>query len=54
MGRGDQRDLFEAPDADDAPVPVRLHRLRLERGRAFADVWPGWKLWRALQLDVVC
>jgi len=53
-GRGDQRELFEAPDADDAPVPVRLNRLRLERGRAFGDVWLGWKLWRALQLDVVC
>ena len=53
-GRGDQRELFEAPDADDVPVPVRLHRLRLERGRAFGDVWLAWKLWRALQLDVVC
>jgi transposase len=53
-GRGDQRDLFEAPDADDTPVPVRLKRLRLERGRAFGDVWLGWTLWRALQLDALC
>jgi len=53
-GRGDQRELFEAPDADDTPVPVQLNRLRLERSRAFGDVWLGWKLWRALQLDVVC
>jgi transposase len=53
-GRGDQRDLFEARDADDAAVPVRLNRLRLERGRAFGDVWLGWTLWRALRLDVLC
>jgi transposase len=53
-GRGDQRELFEAPDVDDAPVPVRLKRLRLERGRAFGDVWLGWTLWRALQLDTLC
>jgi transposase len=53
-GRGDQRELFEAPDPDDTPVPVRLKRLRLERGRAFGDVWLGWTLWRALQLDALC
>jgi hypothetical protein len=53
-GRGDQRELFEAPDADDAAVPVRLKRLRLERGRAFGDIWLGWTLWRALQLDALC
>jgi transposase len=53
-GRGDQRELFEPADLDDAPVPVRLKRLRLERGRAFGDVWLGWTLWRALQLDGLC
>jgi len=53
-GRGDQRELFEEPDLDDALVPVRLKRLRLERGRAFGDVWLGWRLWRALQLDALC
>jgi transposase len=53
-GRGDQRDLFESPEVDDAPVAVRLKQLRLERSRAFGDVWLGWTLWRALQLDVVC
>lgn len=53
-GRGDQRELFEAGDGDEAPVPVRLKRLRLERGRAFGDVWLGWTLWRALQLDALC
>jgi len=53
-GRGDQRELFEAPDGDDTPVPVRLKRLRLERSRAFGDVWLGWTLWRALHLDALC
>jgi transposase len=53
-GRGDQRELFEAAEADAAAVPVRLKRLRLERGRAFGDVWLGWTLWRALQLDTLC
>jgi transposase len=53
-GRGDQRELFEPSEVDDAPVAVRLKHLRLERGRAFGDVWLGWTLWRALQLDVVC
>ncbi len=53
-GRGDQRELFEPAELDDAPVPVRLKRLRLERGRAFGDVWLGWTLWRALRLDTLC
>ena len=53
-GRGDQRELFESSDLDDAPVSVRLKRLRVERGRAFGDVWLGWTLWRALRLDVLC
>jgi transposase len=53
-GRGDQRELFEPSEVDDAPVAVRLKHLRLERGRAFGDVWLGWTLWRALQLDALC
>jgi transposase len=53
-GRGDQRELFEAPDADETAVPVRLKRLRLERSRAFGDVWLGFTLWRALHLDALC
>ena len=36
------------------PVPVRLHQVRLERGRSFGDVWLGWTLWRALKLDALC
>jgi transposase len=37
----------------DAAIPVRLKRIRLERGRTFGDVWLGWTLWRALRLDAV-
>src|SRR6266567_5032062 len=47
-----QPDLFVADDADEA-IPVRLKRIRLERGRMFGDVWLGWTLWRALKLDEV-
>ena len=35
-------------------VPVRLDRIRVERGRSFGDVWLGWRLWQALRLDVLC
>ena len=42
-----QPDLFLAEDADEA-IPVRLQRIRLERGRGFGDVWLGWTLWRAI------
>jgi transposase len=51
-GDRDQPDLF-IPDDPDAAIPVRLKRLRLERGRTFGDVWLGWTLWRALHLDEV-
>src|SRR3989441_8969687 len=50
MGDRDQPDLFIADDGDEA-IPVRLKRIRLERGRTFGDVWLGWTLWRALRLD---
>lgn len=53
-GRGDQRELFEDGGRDEAPVPVRLNKIRLERGRAFGDVWLGWTLWRALRLEEIC
>src|SRR2546422_10479809 len=49
-GDREQADLFLAEDADEA-IPVRLKRIRLERGRTFGDVWLGWTLWRALRLD---
>ena len=46
-----QTDLFAPPAPPAEAVPVRLQRVRLERGRTFGDVWLGWTLWRALQLD---
>jgi hypothetical protein len=51
---GEQRDLFEAPPSAAKPVAVKLNEVRLERGRAFGDVWLGWTLWRALGLDAEC
>jgi hypothetical protein len=49
-GERAQPDLFVPEDAGEA-IPVRLQRIRLERGRGFGDVWLGWTLWRALRLD---
>src|SRR5437899_5339004 len=49
-GDREQPDLFTI-DANDEAIPVRLKRIRLERGRTFGDVWLGWTLWRALRLD---
>jgi transposase len=51
--RRGQIGLFESGDEAAEPVAVRLDRVRLERGRQFGDVWLGWTLWRALQLDTV-
>jgi transposase len=53
-GRGDQASLFEARPSGEATAKVRLDRVRLERGRAFGDVWLAWTLWQALRLDTVC
>jgi len=50
-GGGAEGDLFAPPDPASEAVPVRLNRVRLERGRTFGDVWLGWLLWRALHLD---
>ncbi len=47
-----QADLFTPTEIDEG-IPVRLDRIRLERGRTFGDVWLGWTLWRALRLDQV-
>jgi len=49
-----QRELFEEPRPTAQKVAVRLDRVRVERGRAFGDVWLGYTLWRALKLDVLC
>jgi transposase len=51
MGEVEQPDLFAPPDDPAEAIPVRLNRVRLERGRTFGDVWLGWTLWRALRLD---
>jgi transposase len=53
-GRADQPELFEDPSPSVHSAPVRLDRVRVERGRGFGDVWLGWQLWRALQLDTCC
>jgi len=50
-GSAAEGDLFAPPDPASEAVPVRLNRVRLERGRTFGDVWLGWLLWRALHLD---
>ena len=49
-----QGDLFEAPRPSSETVAVRLDQMRVERGRAFGDVWLGYTLWRALKLDTLC
>ncbi len=53
LGTREQSDLFSPPADSDEVIPVRLHRLRLERGRTFGNVWLGWTLWRALRLDAL-
>jgi len=53
-GRGDQCELFEDSASAEATASVRLDRVRVERGRSFGDVWLGWQLWQALQLDEWC
>lgn len=53
-GRGEQRELFEAPAAAREAVALRLDRIRLERSRRFGDVWLGWTLWRAVGLEEFC
>jgi len=52
-GTHEQSELLEPIAPDAPPIPVRLDRLHLERGRTFGDVWLGWTLWRAVQLDVL-
>jgi len=53
MGHAEQFDLFDAPSTAES-VEVRVDRVRVERGRRFGDVWLGWMLWRALELDAFC
>jgi len=53
-GRREQYELFEAAAVAGEPVAVRLEQVRLERTRRFGDVWLGWRLWQALELDRFC
>jgi transposase len=52
-----QPSLFDPPQVDeptnDEPVLVKLKGVRLERLRAFGDVWLALGLWRLLGLDVL-
>jgi transposase len=52
IGRDQQYELFDAEASES--VAVRLEQVRLERARGFGDVWLGWTLWRALELDRFC
>jgi len=51
--KADQLELFEER-SELSPKTVHTARVRVERGRAFGDVWLGWTLWRALELDRFC
>lgn len=51
--RADQPELFE-DRRDFETAQIAVGKVRLERGRAFGDVWMGWILWRALELDSFC
>ncbi len=51
--RSQQLDLFEDRSSLET-VPVKLKEVRVERGRVFGDVWLGWVLWQALELDTLC
>ncbi len=53
-GRGDQRELFEEGPGSEQTVAVRLDQVRVERSRAFGNVWLAWTVWRALQLEELC
>jgi transposase len=48
--RAVQQDLFEDP-AMDQPLQLRSGKVVVERSRSFGDVWLGWRLWQALELD---
>jgi transposase len=53
-GGREQYELFEAAASEGEPIAVRLDGVRLERARRFGDVWLGWRLWCALELDRFC
>ncbi len=51
--RADQLDFFEDRSSLEAGR-VRFNEVFVERGRTFGDVWIGWLLWQALELDKFC
>ena len=51
--RADQLEFFEDRSGLERAV-VELKKVRVERGRVFGDVWLGWLLWGALELDRFC
>jgi len=51
--RTDQIDLFDDGNSFES-ARVNLKGVRVERGRVFGDVWLGWVLWQALELDKLC
>jgi hypothetical protein len=51
-GGTSQLALWEENPAPET-IGVRLDRIRVERSRDFGDVWLGWTLWKALQLDTL-
>lgn len=53
-GRREQLNLFEPKLSGEEVVPIRVQDVRVERGRAFGDVWLGYQLWKMLRLDEAC
>ena len=51
--RNGQLDLFDDDNSIES-ARVNLKQVRVERGRVFGDVWLGWVLWQALELDKLC
>lgn len=51
--KASQLDFFE-DTRELGPEHVHVGKVRVERGRAFGDVWLGWIMWRALGLDDFC
>jgi len=51
--RAGQPELYE-DTRELAPAQVHVGRVRVERGRAFGDVWLAWTLWKVLGLDEFC
>lgn len=53
-GHPEQCELFEERTLSEETIAVRLDSIRIERSRGFGDVFLGFTLWRALQLDTLC